>query len=105
MTREQIKEAIEFLREALSEGEREYYEVQSEAESRGISCGTLYKAKQELGVKKRRQKYIAYLRLPNDARYGEGWHGENTPVPPRYIGVMPSEWITVICEDTGGEFE
>ena len=103
VTGEELREAKIFLGEILSKGERKYTEVQKESELRGIKIRAMIKAKQELRVKKRTQRYVAYLRLPNDARYGEEWHGESKSAETRYYGKMKCEWLKVICEEAGGE--
>jgi hypothetical protein len=67
-----INEAMEFLREALSQGEREVNEVRTEAKRCAIAEQTLHRARERLGISARRDgapntKQRFYWSLPSDA--------------------------------------
>jgi hypothetical protein len=66
-----LDEAMDFLREALAEGEREVKEVTAEAKHCGIVQQTLRRARERLGIKARREgapnKQRFYWSLPCDA--------------------------------------
>jgi hypothetical protein len=55
--RSETSTAMEFLREALSQGSRDAGELKSEAKSQGIAERTLKRAKLQLGVKHRRTSF------------------------------------------------
>jgi hypothetical protein len=52
-----LDEAVEFLRETLSDGPRPSKEVQAEATQQGISLATVRRAMKKVGVEKRKEGY------------------------------------------------
>ena len=98
VTRDQKMRAIEFVKEALGKGERRTAEMRKEAEIRGITWQALYKAEQELRVKKRKKNGIRYVRLAGDARYGNECQEDGEEKQKRIFGRTTFEWIEVLCE-------
>jgi hypothetical protein len=104
-----LYKAAEFVLDVLAEGEMATEEVQQLAARRGISGGTLKRARQVVCVKIRKASGRWYMVLPEGAReHFADCYKEPEPVAARLtsrsreIGTIASDWVAVITDSGEG---